>query len=149
MNKNDIMRALQCCSCGNCVECPYDGKEECDAKMCADAISMLKANKPAYSLVYIYTKRTNLSAYMSAKVTAHCSDNAYQAMREHYAKERDVKLIAMFRWDGAKCFCKIKCPINPLPVKGEFETPTTGAVDRFLKANGWSFEQRLYPRMFE
>lgn len=148
MNKNEIIRALQCCSGGICTECPYDGKEECDAKMCADAVEMLKANKPAYSMVHIYTKRTNLSAYMSGKVVARYTDNQYQALRDYYAKERDVKLIAMFRWEHNKCFCKIKCPINPLPVKGEFEIPTIGAVDQFIKANGWSMEQKFYPQMF-
>ena len=105
-----------------------------------------------YSVVFMFTKKANLLDYFSdVKVNMRCaSKEEYNRMREYYAKEREVQLICMFRWEQGKCFCRIKCPINPLPIKGEFETPgTTTPVVDFLKANGWEFKQKLYPSMFE
>lgn len=110
-----------------------------------------------YSVVYIFTKRTNLKSFLDThKVIGSCTSQTHvDVMRRHYEAEREVQLICMFRWEtngpkGTKCFCKIKCPINPLPIKGEFETPgTTTPVVDFLKADGWEFKQKLYPKMFE
>lgn len=107
-----------------------------------------------YSVAYIFTKKANLLPYMTLKTTYVLPANQLQRWKEYYAKEREVQLICMFRWEyttkGTKCFCKIKCPINPLPIKGEFETPgTTTPVVDFLKANGWEFKQKLCPKMFE
>lgn len=107
-----------------------------------------------YQQVYIFTKRTNLLSYLNFKVVTNIHDAHYQAAHEYYAREREVQLVCMFRWErttkGTKCFCKIKCPINPLPIKGEFETPgTTTPVVDFLRLNGWQFKQKLYPSMFE
>lgn len=104
-----------------------------------------------YSTVWVYTKRTNLSAYLTCVKLMELASNQQQAdaWRKYYAKEKEVQLIALLRWEKGKCFCKIKCPINPLPVKGEFEVPSTTALADFLKANGWCFKDKLYPRMFE
>lgn len=104
-----------------------------------------------YPTVLIYTKKGNLLPYFQGKVSdIHpMNELTYKRQREYYTAEREIQLIALFRYDGAKCFCKIKCPVNPLPIKGEFECPSTGVVDHWLKANGWNFKQKLYPRMFE
>ena len=108
-----------------------------------------------YQQVYIFTKQTNMLPFVTIKTTQHISSReAYTRCREYYANEREVQLICMFRWErttkGTKCFCKIKCPINPLPIKGEFETPgTTTPVVNFLRLNGWQFKQKLNPNMFE
>lgn len=111
-----------------------------------------------YSVVYIFTKRTNLMSFLDTDKVLGSFFNYSQVgidrMKQHYERERDVQLIAMFRWEktpkGTKCFCKIKCPINPLPIKGEFETPgTTTPVIDFLKANRWEFKQKLHVNMFE
>ena len=153
MKKANVINAIECCAAGTCTGCYYEGVEDCYDRACKDAIAILKANeptKPKYTVVKIYTKKTDLSAYISGKVAAlYPSDAAYKHMREHYAQEREIQLIALFRFEQGKCFCKIKCPISPLPVKGEFEAATTGALDRFLKANGWNFKQKFYPYMFE
>ena len=104
-----------------------------------------------YSVVIIYTKKGNLLDYFndSQEINYCVSQADYQRKRDYYAREREIQLIAMFRFDGCKAFCKIKCPVNPLPVKGEFEVPSMNVLDRFLQKNGWSFKQKLYPRMFE
>ena len=98
-----------------------------------------------YTLVQIYTKKGNLLPWYHSQYDRQTT----MSHAEYYAKERDIQLIAMFRFEGNRCFCKIKCPVNPLPVKGEFEVPSTGAISHFLNANGWSFKQKFYPRMFE
>lgn len=107
-----------------------------------------------YQQVYIFTKRTNMLPFMTAKTTMHISSSeAYTRCREFYAREKYVQLICMFRWErttkGTKIFCKIKCPINPLPVKGEFEIPSISAIEQFLANNDWYFKQKFFPSMFE
>lgn len=163
MEKAKVIKALEMCGhvcdpsvsgISACEECPYDGKELCDQKMCADAIVLLKANEPKakrYSQAYIFTKRTDMKKYCTEKVLANCATmEARKRMIDSYAKEREIQLIAMFRWENGKCFCKVKCPINPFPIKGEFETPgTTSPVLDYLVEHGWLFQQRIYPRMFE
>lgn len=112
-----------------------------------------------YDVVYYFTKKGNLTQYMC---TDRVSNGIYggvisEAARADYAKERDISLIAMFRYESEKangrrithCLCKIKCPINPLPVKGEFEAPGASEVVEYLINNGWTIKQKIYPRMFE
>ena len=108
-----------------------------------------------YTQVLIFTKQGNLLSFFDSK---YCPRNFathanYEQVRHYYAAEREIQLIAMFRWEnngmGIKYFCKIKCPVNPLPVKGEFEVPSVGALIQFLKNNGWNYKQTIYPRMFE
>ena len=103
-----------------------------------------------YTQVIAYTKRSNLLPYAHSQGINHfISREAEERFFESYAREREVSLLAMFRWEGNKCFCRIKCPVNPLPVKGEFEAASPSAVCRFLVANGWAFKQKFNPRMFE
>lgn len=111
---------------------------------------MEKVNAPKYTMVCIYTKKGNLLPYFTATVRDKSNISLETLMRieECYAAVREIQLIAMFRWEQGKCFCKIKCPVNPLPVKGEFECPSIFAIDKFLKANGWTFKQKVFPRMF-
>lgn len=156
MEKANILNALEKCSKGfsSCAGCPYEGTDSCASVLAGDALSLLNTSESPkatkYTQAIIFTKRTSMSEYCTGKVTQHVtSTEAFNRMCEYYANEREVQLIALFRWEGRKCFCKIKCPINPLPVKGEFETPSEGVVGSFLHKNGWKFKQKFYPRMFE
>lgn len=156
MEKANVIKALKLCVAGICEECPYYGIANCNSKMNDDAVAMLeesetpKAAAPKYTCAIIFTKRTNLSAYCNDKVYSKCgSDTNFEAMRKYYAKERDVQLILLTRYEKGKLMCRIKCPINPLPVKGEFEAPSLTSVEAFLYSNGWKFKQKFYPQMFE
>lgn len=111
-----------------------------------------------YHQAHIYTKRTNLLDYFHASVDpfdsrfVHNMDGScdeYNRLEKYYSQEREVKLILLVRVEGTKLFCRIKCPINPLPVCGEFEIPCIGAMDRFLKRNGWLFKEKISARLFE
>lgn len=103
-----------------------------------------------YTMVYIYTKKGNLMEYFYAMQRKCDNPAAAESLRKMYEAEREIQLIAMFRWErDNKTFCKIKCPVNPLPVKGEFEIPSVKAMHQFLAKDGWSFQKEIYPRMFE
>lgn len=155
MEKANVINALGYCAAGNCKGCYYDGIEDCDSKMCKDAIALLKANetsaKPKYSVAIIFTKRGNLLDYLNTDKLSYgtFNGNINVNAKEYYAKERDIELILLCRWDKNKLMCRIKCPVNPIPVKGEFEAPNYGAICRFLANNGWRFKEKFYPRMFE
>lgn len=158
MEKEKVLKALEVCShlsaVGSCTGCPYQGVAQCDQKMCKDAIALLKANEskatePKYSVVYLYTKRTSMRDYCTDKVLMPHQPEVRKRMAEMYNREREVELLAMFRWEGDKCYCKIKCPINPMPVKGEFQAPSPRSVFIFLSDNGWNFERKINPCMFK
>lgn len=110
----------------------------------------------AYHIAKIYTKKEDLLRYFTSSPNIRYeSKEEYERLREYYAKEREVQLIAMFRIEPAdgpyapRTFCKIKCPINPLPVKGEFEVTSIGTFEEFLRENGWSYKQKLNLNMFK
>lgn len=155
--RENVITALNRCSEGmSCIGCPYEDRGDCREKLHEDTLALLKEEKPKaneapkYSAVCIYTKKTDLLDYFnSTKCLKADSKEQYERMREYYAREREIQLIALFRWENGKCFCKIKCPINPLPVHGEFETASYDSVGRFLAQDGWIFKEKLYPRMFQ
>ena len=154
MEKGNALKALEHCAEGNlnCDGCPYKNVPQCVSKMAKEVDALIKANEtPKYSTVIIFTKKGNLSEYFTPSKQYDICNTAAHIIRarEYYAKEREIQLIAMFRYEGTKVFCKIKCPINPLPVKGEFEVPSTNVLIRFLRNNGWSYKQKFYPCMFE
>lgn len=96
-----------------------------------------------YQFIHIYTKTTNLMEYYLHNGDVNCHESA----KEYYEKEREVQLQVMVRYVPAdyqhrsRFMCKIKCPINPLPVKGEFEVPNLAVLRRFLEANGWKHKE--------
>lgn len=156
MNKNDVMKALALCSNANvmsCEECPYYGIAGCDARMTNDAIALLKSNdtKPTYHTAIIYTKHTNLMPWLQSnypKFGTHGIAEQAQLIRERYSKDRDVQLILLVRHEDGKCICRIKCPINPLPIKGEFQCVSTGEMSKLLKSMGWTYKEKIHSGMF-
>lgn len=157
MNKQEVMKALAICggtNCVDCEECPYYGIESCDARMNNDAITLLKSKpeydtKPTYHTAYIYTKHDNLSKWFDANRAKFIVDGNMEhsehfvRAEKHYAQERIVKLVILVRHEDGKCYCRIKCPINPLPIKGEFETTTAADVGRLIMSMGWSFSHKI------
>ena len=113
---------------------------------------------PKYDSAIIFTKRGNLHDYL---YTDRVLYDRYQGReissrhKEYFEQEREIQLILLTRVipaNGpypARYFCKIKCPVNPLPVKEEFEVPSFKAIVRFLNDNGWSKKQSFSSRMFE
>ena len=157
MNKHDVMKALALCSDANvmsCEECPYYGIADCDARMTNDAIALLKSNdtKPTYHTAIIYTKHTNLMPWLQSsyeRFGTHGTTEQAQRIREMYSKDRDVQLILLVRHEEGKCICRIKCPINPLPIKGEFQCVSTSKMTWLLASMGWTYKEKVYSGMFK
>lgn len=159
MNKQEVMKALYICSdisCVDCKECPYCGVENCNNCMSNDAIALLKSepehnSKPTYHTVYVYTKRDNLSKWFDANCSKFIVDGnmeyseRFVSAEKHYAQERIVQLILLVRHEDGHCYCKIKCPINPLPIKGEFEVTTAADVGKLLMSMGWTYSHKIHP----
>lgn len=103
---------------------------------------MNKANDAyTYHTAYIFSKRDNLLKHFWGK------SNLFS--QEHYAREKKVQLILLVRHEKGKCICRIKCPINPLPLKGEFEPVNAAEVQRLLVTLGWIFKEKINLRMFQ
>ena len=147
MNKHDVMKALSMCGTGSttCTGCPYHGMNGCDHHMCDDALALIKADekaneKPNYHQAIIFTKRDNLVKYFLGKPAL--SD------QEYYAMEREIQLILLVRFENGKCICRIKCPINPLPIKGEFQCVSTSEMRKLLTSMGWTYKAKYGIGMF-
>lgn len=149
MDKENVMKALLLCGTGNetCAGCPYYAMNDCDRHMRDDALGLLKAdekaNKPTYNQAVIYTKRDNLLKWLDVHYPKFRDAKEAARIRAEYATEREIQLILLVRFEEGKTICKIKCPINPLPIKGEFETPNVGAVSRTLTEMGWTYKEKL------
>ncbi len=162
MEKKTVMKALSVCGRGieSCPECPYFNEAACGRHMCDDALALIKADekaneKPTYHQAIIFTKRDNLSKWFDAN----CSKfivNGNMEYSEHfvraeklYAQERDIQLILLVRFENGKCICRIRCPINPLPIKGEFQCVSTSEMSKLLASMGWKYKEKIYSGMFQ
>jgi hypothetical protein len=103
-----------------------------------------------YDRVLVFTKKGNLLGYLNTGKVAKTFSNANaESLKEYYGQEREVQLIARVRWETNgqygkdKCFCSIKCPVSPLPVKGEFELPSLESLRAYLTANGWKLKNDM------
>ncbi len=98
-----------------------------------------------HKVIVIFVKRTNLMEFQSR-----IQPDKIVAPMEYYDKKRDVRLVVTERiTEDGRVFCRIHCPINPLPVKGEFEIPSWGALKHFLIVNGWKQHETIDPRFLE
>lgn len=157
MDKANVMKALSLCGTGSetCTGCPYYGMGGCDRHMCDDALTLLKADeKPTYHQAIIFTKRDNLSKWFNANCSKFIVDGNME-YSEHfvraeklYAQERDIQLILLVRFENGKCICRIKCPINPLPIKGEFQCVSTSEMSKLLTSMGWAYKAKYGIGMF-
>ena len=160
MDKENVMKAMErCASLGDCCyDCPYRGMDCCYRHLCEDALALLKAkanDKPTYHTAIIYTKRDNLSKWFDINGYKYAQganmeySDTYQRMRAVYATEREIQLILLVRHEDGKCICRIKCPINPLPIKGEFQCVSTGEMSKLLKSMGWTYKEKVHYGMFK
>lgn len=155
MDKANVMKALALCGTGSetCTGCPYYGMDGCDRHMCDDALILLKAdekaNKPTYDQAIIYTKRDNLLKWFDVNNGFWAmGTDACQRMRAVYSTEREIQLILLVRHENGKTICRIKCPINPLPIKGEFQCVSTSEMTKLLASMGWKYKEKIHSAMF-
>lgn len=157
MNKQEVMKALDICGDTNivrCKGCPYQNMEECHARLYQDALDLLESepehnSKPTYHTAYIFTKHNNLSKWFNTNCANFIVDGnmkhseRFVSAKAYYAQERVVQLILLVRHEDGKCICRIKCPINPLPIKGEFVATTAADMGRLLISIGWNFSHKI------
>lgn len=145
MEKASVMKALALCSSKTydcCYDCPYSKRADCYDALVEDALALLKAkanDKPTYHTAIIYTKHTNLMPWYNGR----CDAPRNHTAREYYSKDRDVQLILLVRHEDGKCICRIKCPINPLPIKGEFQCVSTSEMTKLLTSMGWKYKEKI------
>lgn len=89
------------------------------------------------SKIMVFEKTANLMQYyrrmLDAGKISDMGDNP-----PHYAKERKVTLVlALGTNKDGKNVAKIKCPINPFPVRGEFEFISVHDIVNSLDSMGW------------
>lgn len=154
MDKANVMKALSLCGTGSetCTGCPYYGMGGCDRHMCDDALALLKAEEKAkprkYALAYIFTKETNLLQWLNSHYPKWRDDKEAARIRAKYVTEREIQLILLVRFENGKCICRIKCPINPLPIKGEFQCVSTSEMSKLLTSMGWTYKAKYGIGMF-
>lgn len=96
-------------------------------------------------VIVTFVKRTDLMEFRR-----HTQSEDSVTPMEYYTKERDVRLVVTERiTEDRRIFCRINCPINPLPVKGEFEIPNWFAFKRFLESQGWKQHEVVDSRFLQ
>lgn len=93
--------------------------------------------------VMTFVKFTNLEKWYM-----HCNRENAIGSEKRYTKVQPVYLSMQVCYKGSKTYCRIKCPINPLPVKGWFETPSINVLKEFLSENGWNFLMAQHGELF-
>lgn len=85
--------------------------------------------------IYVFQKVTQLAPFYEAR----------GASAPLYAQGNTrVNLVLTFGLDdNGALVAKINCPVNPLPVKGEFYPAGKNAVLHFLRKNGWECVYRV------
>ena len=92
--------------------------------------------------VLLFSKIANLEAYSNGLKRHVCEREI-----EKYAVPRLVNLVlSIGSNERGELMARINCPINPLPVKGEFQIPSPNAIIRWLTMNGWKLDNKLTPR---
>ena len=85
--------------------------------------------------IYVFQKVTQLAPFYEARGSS----------APMYAQGNTrVNLVLTFGLDdNGALVAKINCPVNPLPVKGEFYPAGKNAVLHFLRKNGWECVYRV------
>ena len=103
-----------------------------------------------YDNITIFTKAGTLVPYLEH--TKHISAVTENG-RKYYEREREIQLVLATRHErttkGTKLMCKISCPVNPLPVRGEFEAPSFGVIYEWLLSQGWIAKETISKYWFE
>ena len=102
-----------------------------------------------YSRAFVFSKHTDLLPYFFAHYSGcKINDEQYARIQSNYKRERAVQLILLVRYVDNKIIARIKCPINPMPVKGEFEASSMESLFAFMRNNGWTHKETYNLAMF-
>lgn len=87
-----------------------------------------------YHGALVFTKKGNLRPFYESKL---------MKASPWMLAEREIQCVVLYRLDNGNRHCLIKCPINPLPVKGEFTAPSLNVVKRWFLDNGWTHKATI------
>lgn len=87
-----------------------------------------------YHGALVFTKKGNLRPFYESKL---------MKASPWVLAEREIQCVVLYRLDNGNLRCLIKCPINPLPVKGEFTAPSLNVVKRWFLDNGWTHKATI------
>lgn len=87
-----------------------------------------------YHGALVFTKKGNLKSFYESKL---------MKASPWVLAEREIQCVVLYRRDNEDLRCLIKCPINPLPVKGEFTAPSLNVVKRWFFNNGWTHKATI------
>lgn len=87
-----------------------------------------------YHGALVFTKKGNLRPFYESKL---------MKASPWVLAEREIQCVVLYRRDNEGFRCLIKCPINPLPVKGEFTAPSLNVVKRWFLDNGWTHKATI------
>ena len=87
-----------------------------------------------YHGALVFTKKGNLRPFYESKL---------MKASAWVLAEREIQRVVFYRRDNGDLRCLIKCPINPLPVKGEFTAPSLNVVKRWFLDNGWTHKATI------
>lgn len=104
-----------------------------------------------YDVAMVFTKHTDMMSWFDGKfhnTPSDCDKSVgFNQLKNSYARPRDVQLILLVRYDYTSnvghIYCRIKCPINPLPIKGEFEVASLNALVHLIEREGWKMQNKL------
>lgn len=100
-----------------------------------------------YTYAIIFTKRTDLMSWFNGKYPYVSEDYnksvGFRQFKKDCARVRDVQLILLVRYEPGHTYCKIKCPVNPLPFRGEFEPVSLKHITKLLQNEGWEIKTEL------
>lgn len=107
-----------------------------------------------YHRAFIFTKRTNLLPWLDSNghrfgFDVRRNSEQWAALRAEYAVEREVQLILLIRNEGDGICARIKCPVNPLPIKGEFQITSPGKMIQLLNSMGWELVSKQDLHLFK
>lgn len=107
-----------------------------------------------YTRAFIFTKRTNLLPWLDSNwhrfgIDVRRNSEQWATLRAEYAIEREVQLVLLIRNERDGICARIKCPINPLPIKGEFQIASPGEMIQLLNSMGWELVSKQNLRLFK
>jgi hypothetical protein len=87
-----------------------------------------------YRGALVFAKKGNLKSFYESKLVK---------AGPYALAEREIQCVVLFRWDKNNLFCRIKCPENPLPIKGEFQAPSLKVIAQWFINNEWKFKAKI------
>lgn len=102
-----------------------------------------------YSLAITFTKHVDLMPWFYGKHFEMNSSTAIESLKRYCSVPREVQLILLARFEDGRTYCKIKCPVNPLPIRGEFEAVSIDQIIKLLVREEWRMQERLPISLFQ